>query len=203
QSAEIALAVAGFVGALAIAAVVVIVASARTNGGYVRRVVEWASDDGYVDLVAGVAESFVADVQTVAADGPTFARVGATSVLIWTIDVCCALVVFTAFGIDLPLPALLATGFFAVSVGNLAKVLPLSPGGIGLYEGAFTLLVVVLTPVAAPAALAVALVDHAVKNAVTVVGGVVSMLTLNVSLTEAVDGAGTADAIETEAGTTD
>ena len=101
----------------------------------------------------------------------------------------CALFVFHAFGVALSPGALVATGFFAVSVGNLAKVLPLSPGGIGLYEGAFTLLVVVLTPVAAPAALAIALVDHAVKNAVTVVGGVASMLLLNVSLTEAVESA--------------
>ncbi|MBP2251525.1 uncharacterized membrane protein YbhN (UPF0104 family) [Halarchaeum solikamskense] len=202
RSAETALAVAGLVGALAVAAVVAIVASARMDGGYARRLIEWASDDGYVELVAGVVESFVADVQTVAADGPAFARVGATSVLVWGIDVVTALCVLLAFGVDLPLSTLLATGFFAVSVGNLAKVLPLSPGGIGLYEGAFTLLVVALTPIGAPAALAVALVDHAVKNAVTVVGGVVSMLTLNVSLTEAVEGPG-ADAMETEAGTTD
>ncbi|GAA0305060.1 flippase-like domain-containing protein [Halarchaeum salinum] len=202
QSAETALAVAGLVGALAITAVVVIVASARMDGGYARRAVEWASDDGYVELVASVLESFVSDVQTVAADGSAFARVGATSVLVWTIDVVTAICVVVAFGIDLPLSTLLATGFFAVSVGNLAKVLPLSPGGIGLYEGAFTLLVVALTPITAPVALAVAIVDHAVKNAVTVVGGVVSMLTLNVSLTEAVEGAST-ETVETETKTGD
>ncbi|QLC33784.1 flippase-like domain-containing protein [Halarchaeum sp. CBA1220] len=202
QSGTVALAVAGFVGFAAVAAVAVIVLSARSDGGYVRRVVEWASDDGYVELVATTIEGFVRDVQTVAADGRAFARVGATSVLVWVIDVLTALCVFAAFGVDLPLAALLATGFFAVSVGNLAKVLPLSPGGIGLYEGAFTLLVVALTPVAAPAALAIALVDHAVKNAVTVVGGVVSMLTLNVSLTEAVDGA-SAEADPTVEATTD
>jgi hypothetical protein len=66
-------------------------------------------------------------------------------------------------------------------------VLPLSPGGIGLYEAAFTVLVAGLTPIAGPVALGAAIVDHAVKNAVTVVGGVVSMLALNVSLTTAVD----------------
>jgi uncharacterized membrane protein YbhN (UPF0104 family) len=80
-----------------------------------------------------------------------------------------------------------AAGFFAVSVGNLAKVLPLSPGGIGLYEGAFTLLLVGLTPVTAVVALSAAIVDHAVKNAVTIIGGIVSMAWLNVSLTTAVE----------------
>jgi hypothetical protein len=82
----------------------------------------------------------------------------------------------------------LSVCFFAVSVGNLAKVLPLSPGGIGLYEGAFSLLVVALTPLGFSVALGAAIVDHAVKNVVTIVGGVVSMLYLNVSLTEAVEG---------------
>jgi len=36
-------------------------------------------------------------------------------------------------------------------------------------------------------ALAAAVVDHAIKNAVTVVGGVASTLLFNVSLTEAVE----------------
>jgi len=189
QSAEVALGVAAAVGTLAILAVAAIVASARLDGGYVRRLVGRAGDDGYVELAATALERFVGDVQTVATDGRAFGRIGAASVLIWAIDAGCAVGVLVAFGVPLSAPALVATGFFAVSVGNLAKVLPLSPGGIGLYEGAFTLLVVALTPIAAPMALAVALVDHAVKNAVTVVGGVGSMLTFNVSLTEAVEGA--------------
>ena len=98
-----------------------------------------------------------------------------------------ALVVFLAFGVELAAWELVAVGFFAVSVGNLAKVLPLSPGGIGLYEGAFTLIVVALTSVPAAVALTAAVVDHAVKNVVTVVGGVASTLLFNVSLTEAVE----------------
>jgi hypothetical protein len=72
-------------------------------------------------------------------------------------------------------------------------VLPLSPGGIGLYEGAFTLIVFGLTNVAAPVAFAISVVDHVVKNAVTIVGGLVSMAWLNVSLTEAVEESREAD----------
>ncbi|MFC7166734.1 flippase-like domain-containing protein [Halospeciosus flavus] len=189
QSATTAIAVAGLVGAVAIGAVGVIVASARFEGNFVRRAVSWASDDSYVAWVADILEQFVGDVQRVAADGSAFARVGGSSVLVWTIDVLTAVLVFAAFDTGLSLVTLLAVGFFAVSVGNLAKVLPLSPGGIGLYEGAFTLLVVALTPVSPAAALGVAIVDHAVKNVVTVVGGVASMLALNVSLTEAAEGA--------------
>jgi uncharacterized protein (TIRG00374 family) len=148
------------------------------------------STDSYADWVASIIEQFVGDIQRVAGDRAAFARVGASSVVIWSLDVVTALAVFAAFEPDLVAaqPGLVvAVGFFAVSVGNLAKVLPLSPGGVGLYEGAFTLLVVGLTPVGAGAALGIAIVDHAVKNVVTLIGGIASTLLLNVSLTRAVE----------------
>ncbi|MFB6270335.1 MAG: flippase-like domain-containing protein, partial [Halobacterium sp.] len=185
QAVQQAVVVASVVGALAVAAVAVIVWSARSDTNYVRRVVEWASDDSYVEYVASVFEQFVGDVQRGAADPRAFARIGGTSVLIWTIDVATALLVFLAFGLDIDPVSLLAVGFFAVSVGNLAKVIPGPPGGIGIYEAAFAAIVSTLLPVSFGLALGVAIVDHIVKNVVTVAGGAVSMTWLNVSLTEA------------------
>jgi len=186
-SGQTAITVAAGVGLAAILAVAAIVASARSERNYARAGVGRLSSDAYADYVAGKLEQFAGDVQTVASDGVTFGRVGLASLLIWSLDVVTAIVVLLAFDVHLSVPALLAVGFFAVSVGNLAKVLPLSPGGIGLYEGAFTLLVVALTPIGAVTALSAAIVDHAVKNAVTVVGGLASMAWLNVSLTTAVE----------------
>ncbi len=181
-----AVAVATGVGFAAIAAVVAIVWSARSDANRIRAMVTRLSNDAYAETVAGVLERFVGDVQRVGANRGAFARVGASSVLIWVIDVLVAAIVLAAFGVGLAPVTLLSVCFFAVSVGNLAKVLPLSPGGIGLYEGAFTVLVVGLTPIGAATALGAAVLDHAIKNVVTVVGGVVSMLALNVSLTTAV-----------------
>ncbi|WP_254838695.1 flippase-like domain-containing protein [Natronomonas marina] len=186
-SGRTAVLVAGGVGVAAVAAVAVIVATARSDRNLVRATLGRVSSDSYVDYVAGIVERFAGDVQTVARDRRAFAVVGASSLAIWGLDVATALVVFAAFGVDLALWELVAVGFFAVSVGNLAKVLPLSPGGVGLYEGAFTLIVFVLTPVGTSVALAAAIVDHAIKNIVTVVGGVASTLLFNVSLTEAVE----------------
>jgi hypothetical protein len=186
-SGQTALFVAGGVGLAAVLAVVLIVASARSERNHVRGLLSRLSSDAYTDYVAGVFERFAGDVQTVASSGPAFARVGTTSVLIWSLDVVTAIVVLLAFDVQLTVPTLLAAGFFAVSVGNLAKVLPLSPGGIGLYEGAFTLLIVGLTPIGPVTALSAAIVDHAVKNVLTIVGGVASMVFLNVSLTTAVE----------------
>jgi uncharacterized protein (TIRG00374 family) len=187
QSGRAALTVAATVGTLAVTAVALILSTARSEGGAVRAAIGRLSADSYADYVASVVERFVGDVQTVAGDRQGIARVGSTSLAIWTLDVVTALLVFTAFDVALSPVVLVAVGFFAVSVGNLAKVLPLSPGGIGLYEGAFTLIVVALTPVGFPVALGAAIVDHAVKNLVTVVGGVASTLLLNVSLTAAVE----------------
>jgi uncharacterized protein (TIRG00374 family) len=193
RSARIALTVAAGVAAAAVVAVAVIVATARREGNLVRRLITRLSSDSYADAVAGVVESFVADVQTVAADRAAFTRIGVSSLAIWGLDVVTAVLVLAAFDVALAAPTLVAVGFFAVSVGNLAKVLPLSPGGIGLYEAAFTLLVAGLTPVGGATAFGAAILDHAVKNLVTVAGGVVSMLALNVSLTAAVDETGAVD----------
>jgi uncharacterized protein (TIRG00374 family) len=188
ESGRLAVAVAAGVGGAAIAAVALIVVTARSDRNLVREGVSRLSSDSYAEYVSGVIEQFAGDVQTVASDGRSFARVGGTSLLIWALDVVTAIVVLAAFGgVSLALPTLVAVGFFAVSVGNLAKVLPLSPGGVGLYEGAFTVLVVGLTPLGWSVALGAAIVDHAVKNAVTVVGGIASMVALNVSLTTAVE----------------
>ncbi|UPV73017.1 flippase-like domain-containing protein [Halorussus limi] len=185
---QTALYVAGGVGLAAILAVGVIVLSARSDRNLVRGVVSGLSNDSYADYVAGVIERFTGDVQTVAGNRNAFLTVGASSLAIWTLDVLTALLVLAAFpSVALPIPMLAAVCFFAVSVGNLAKVLPLSPGGVGLYEGAFTLLVVGLTPVGWSIALGAAILDHAVKNIVTLVGGVASMFVLNVSLTTAVE----------------
>ncbi len=124
----------------------------------------------------------------VASDPKAFARVSASSLVIWSLDVLTAILVLTAFPkVSLSPVTLVAIGFFAVSVGNLAKVLPLSPGGVGLYEAAFTVFVAGLTPISWQVALGAAIVDHGVKNIITLVGGVGSMFSLNVSLTQAVE----------------
>ena len=192
QSGQTAIYVAAAVGLAAIGAVAAIVVSARTEVTLVRAAIGRLSDDSYANYVAGIVEGFVADIQTVTANGSAFVRVGVGSLAIWSLDVLTALAVFAAFGYSLT-PSLIAVGFFAVSVGNLAKVLPLTPGGVGLYEGAFTIIVAPLTPVGVTTALSIAIVDHAVKNAVTIIGGVVSMAWLNVSLTTAVDKAQAVD----------
>ncbi|MFD1640588.1 lysylphosphatidylglycerol synthase transmembrane domain-containing protein [Halohasta litorea] len=134
--------------------------------------------------VAALA-SFGRDVDAVARNPRALAGIGAGSFVIWLLDIGTAILVLAALDSGLALGPLLAVGTLAVSVGNLAKVLPLSQGGIGLYEAAFTALVVALTPIGASTALAAAVVDHALKNGVTLVGGAGAIVLLGVSPTEA------------------
>ncbi|RKD98379.1 lysylphosphatidylglycerol synthase transmembrane domain-containing protein [Halopiger aswanensis] len=130
---------------------------------------------------------FAGDVGVVARRPRVLAAVAGTSLLVWTLDVLTAVVVLAALDSGLAVGPLLAVGTLAVSVGNLAKVLPLSQGGVGLYEAAFTALVVGLTPVGASTALAAAVVDHALKNGVTLVGGGAAVAGFGVSFADATD----------------
>ncbi len=187
QSGQVAVIVAVGIAVVAIAAVAGIVLSARSERNRIRELVERFSSDSYADYVAGALERFVGDVQQVGGDPKAFTRVGLSSLVIWTLDVITAVFVLAAFGTGLETATLVTVCFFAVSVGNLAKVLPLSPGGVGLYEAAFTLLVAGLTPIGASTAVGAAFVDHFLKNIVTMIGGGISMLALNVSLTTAVE----------------
>ena len=123
---------------------------------------------------------FAVDIAVVARDPRAVAVVGGGSLLIWSLDVATAVLVLAALDSGLAVGPLLAVGTLAVSVGNLAKVLPLSQGGVGLYEAAFTGLVVALTPLGAGLALAAAIIDHALKNAVTLVGGGVAVAVLGI-----------------------
>ncbi|MDZ7688203.1 MAG: lysylphosphatidylglycerol synthase transmembrane domain-containing protein [Halobacteriales archaeon] len=137
--------------------------------------------DGRLDEVFRGVGEFVADLGAVFDGRRGVARLSATSLGIWLIDVATCVVVFYALGVTFD--GLVAVSLLAVSVGNLAKVVPATPGGVGLYEAGFAAVVVGATGLGWETAVAVAVLDHALKNGVTVVGGVASALVLNVSLT--------------------
>ncbi|ERH10146.1 MAG: hypothetical protein J07HX64_01916 [halophilic archaeon J07HX64] len=165
-------------GVLAAGTAVTVAHSDRRPGAWLRGRVRRRRLRAVVDAAAGVGT----DLRVVATDGRTLLWVAAGSLAVWAIDVLTAVLVLVALAdLNLSLPVLVCVGTLAVTVGNLAKVLPLSQGGIGLYEAAFTALVVAVSPVGAATALAAAVLDHALKNLVTVVGGTAAALALNLS----------------------
>ncbi|WP_128906620.1 lysylphosphatidylglycerol synthase transmembrane domain-containing protein [Halorubrum amylolyticum] len=151
------------------------------------------------------AVRFGSSVRVVAADPRRLGAVFLWSAVVWALDVLTAVLVLAALtggvGGFVPTPTLLVVGTLAVSVGNLAKVLPLSQGGIGLYEAAFTGLVVSATGLPVETALAAAILDHALKNAVTLGGGGVAALAPGLSPTAGPAGDGEATpSVQTDGG---
>lgn len=162
----------------------VLILSSRIENRYFERLIP--AEDSILSKPVSLLARFLDDIRIVSTKPRAVVTIGASSVAIWSIDVLTAIVVLAAFGVEVS-PLLLAVGgLFAVSVGNLAKIVPVSPGGIGPYEAGFAIIIVTLTPFGVNAAVAAAIVDHALKNLITAIGGVISTGLLNVSLVTAV-----------------
>jgi hypothetical protein len=161
-------------------ATIAVARSDRTLGPAIRSRVDGPRLSSFVDA----AVRFGASVRVVAERPRAIAAIYAGSVIVWALDVLTAVAVLAALvGFEGALSGwgLLVVGTLAVSVGNLAKVLPLSQGGVGLYEAAFTGLVVGVSPIGVEVAVLAAILDHALKNAVTLAGGAVAAIALGVS----------------------
>jgi uncharacterized membrane protein YbhN (UPF0104 family) len=94
----------------------------------------------------------------------------ALSILIWVTDVLICYVVALMFGATIPFVVVT----LAIVIGNLVKAVPVTPGGVGTYEVAVAL-TLTLAGVDPAIATLIAVIDHLVKNGVTVAGGVVSL----------------------------
>jgi uncharacterized protein (TIRG00374 family) len=65
----------------------------------------------------------------------------------------------------------------AIVVGNLVKAIPITPGGIGTYELSMAI-VFGLDSVDPAVATLIAVIDHLIKNLVTLAGGIISIYSL-------------------------
>jgi glycosyltransferase AglD len=94
---------------------------------------------------------------------------GISSLGAWLLDIMACVAVVMMFEQQIPFAVIV----LAVVIGNLVKAVPLTPGGIGTYE--FALYTTFLLAGVAPAtATLIAIIDHLIKNLVTLVGGVIS-----------------------------
>lgn len=98
---------------------------------------------------------------------------GLTSFGIWILDTLICYCVAFMFRQDIPFVVVL----LAVVAGNLVKAVPLTPGGIGTYE--FALAVIFeLVGVSPAISTLIAVIDHLIKNGITLIGGFVSIFYL-------------------------
>tara|TARA_Y100000310_G_scaffold342413_1_gene445575 strand:+ start:3850 stop:4803 length:954 start_codon:yes stop_codon:yes gene_type:complete len=97
------------------------------------------------------------------------------SLISWIIE---GLVVYTvSIGLNQKIPFFIL--LLAVTVANISKIIPATPGGIGLYEGS---MVIFLNAFGVPvsAAAGIAIVEHALKNIITILGGGIVILKNNI-----------------------
>jgi hypothetical protein len=95
---------------------------------------------------------------------------GFSSVFIWLLDIFVCMAVIMMFGQQIPF----AVVVLAIVIGNLVKAVPITPGGIGTYE--ISLAVIFgLAGVSPAISTLIAVIDHLIKNLVTLAGGIVSV----------------------------
>jgi uncharacterized membrane protein YbhN (UPF0104 family) len=95
---------------------------------------------------------------------------GFSSVVIWLLDIFVCVAVVMMFQQQIPFAIIV----LAIVIGNLVKAIPLTPGGVGTYE--ITLAITFgLVGVDPAVATLIAIIDHLIKNLVTLAGGIVSI----------------------------
>jgi len=125
-----------------------------------------ASENRYIRMVLTVMEQ----IRQVSLSLRSVISLSFQSIIIWILDILVCLFVTLMFQVSIPFAVIV----LAIVIGNLVKAIPLTPGGVGTYE-----LSVALTFTAAgvdPAvATLIAVIDHLIKNLVTLAGGIVAI----------------------------
>jgi hypothetical protein len=95
---------------------------------------------------------------------------GCSSVVIWLLDVLVCIAVVMMFQQQIPFAVIV----LAIVIGNLVKAVPLTPGGVGTYEISLAI-TFGLAGVDPAVATLIAVIDHLIKNLITLAGGIVSI----------------------------
>ncbi|MFA6224992.1 MAG: lysylphosphatidylglycerol synthase transmembrane domain-containing protein [Methanoregula sp.] len=95
---------------------------------------------------------------------------GSSSLVIWLLDILVCYTVVMMFQQQIPFAIIV----LAIVIGNLVKAVPLTPGGVGTYELALAI-TFGLAGVSPAIATLIAVIDHLLKNLVTLAGGIVSI----------------------------
>lgn len=103
--------------------------------------------------------------------------VGAISLLLWFLEGLVAVVIALA----LDIPASISLVILGVCAGNLGKAIPLTPGGLGVYEGLMAA-VLTLGGVPYPQASVLAVCDHLLKKLFNLAVGLPFTAVIGISL---------------------
>lgn len=112
----------------------------------------------------------LAEIRSVSLTPAALVTITLSSIAIWIIDSLICMMVALMFGEAISFMVVV----LAIAIGNLVKAVPITPGGIGTYELALAL-TFELAGVSAGTAVLIAIIDHLIKNLVTLAGGALSI----------------------------
>ena len=101
------------------------------------------------------------------------------SLMIWLFDGLTCYTVSIAVGAQIPIIVVV----LAVSIANVGKSAPATPGAVGIYESILAA-VLVLFGVSFDVAIVIAILDHAIKNVFTLVIGVPATTSIGMNVSE-------------------
>ena len=120
-------------------------------------------------IISKVLEIF-SQFRHVSSSITSFTELSVTSISIWLMDALICYMVSLMFGVALPFTLIL----LAIVIGNLVKAVPITPGGIGTYELALTV-IFQIGGVPAATATMIAVVNHLINYGLTILGGGISI----------------------------
>ena len=139
-------------------------------GGIFFAVLLWSGRMKSENRIVVTIQRMLDEVKRASLNPRALVTLSGSSLLIWLVDVLVCFAVVLMFQEPVPFGIVI----LAIVIGNLVKAVPVTPGGVGTYELALALTFGLAGTPAATATL-IAVIDHLIKNLVTLIGGVGSI----------------------------
>ncbi|MCM2467051.1 lysylphosphatidylglycerol synthase transmembrane domain-containing protein [Methanoculleus oceani] len=139
-------------------------------GGIFFAVLLWSGRMESENRIVVAVQRMLDEVKRASLNPRALIMLSGSSLLIWLVDVLVCYAVVLMFQEPVPFGIVV----LAIVIGNLVKAVPITPGGVGTYELALALTFGLAGTPAVTATL-IAVIDHLIKNLVTLVGGVGSI----------------------------
>jgi hypothetical protein len=127
---------------------------------------KFSSENRYIAIVLTILH----EIKRASLSLKAIVVLGISSVVIWLLDILVCVSVVMMFQLQIPFAVIV----LAIVIGNLVKAVPLTPGGVGTYEISLAI-TFGLAGVDPAVATLIAVIDHLIKNLVTLAGGIVSI----------------------------
>ncbi len=139
-------------------------------GGIFFAVLLWSGRMESENRIVVAVQRMLDEVKRASLNPRALVTLSGSSLVIWLVDVLVCYAVVLMFQEPVPFGIVV----LAIVIGNLVKAVPITPGGVGTYELALALTFGLAGTPAVTATL-IAVIDHLIKNLVTLIGGVGSI----------------------------